>query len=420
MPDIQIPQAEVRRRMRKRVLTVIWGVLILVVLGIVAWFMIPQGPSVSRSDVLTATVHFGDFIVQFRAPGVLRSRDERWITSDVSGTVAAIHVYPGSVVKPDTVLVTLANPQLKTAMVEARARLISTQAHAVSEAAQLSDQMLSLKSAWVTAKAAAKSATMKVKADESLLKERVIARLQMETDHLSAYNARAQTDFIHRRILAFQKNVAAQEGAEQAAIAATQASYAEAVANESALHPHAEMQGLVQTVSVQPGQHVASGEVIARIANAKNLDAVLDVPPDDAGEFADGLPVRILIHTDGRSVVDGKIERISPNVVDGMVPVTVRLTGTLPKGVRPKLAISGMITVTTIPHTLYVERPVGAQPNSRMTVYLLGPSGSTATRIPVRYGIASSNAVQVLSGLQKGARIVVSETRHWASRMRIR
>jgi HlyD family secretion protein len=121
-----------------------------------------------------------------------------------------------------------------------------------------------------------------------------------------------------------------------------------------------------------------------------------------------------------RSVVRGRVVRISPNVVRGVVPVTVRLRGVLPASVRPNLAVSGIVTVARIRHAVYVERPIGAQPQTRGRIFLVDVRDGRAVRRTVRFGVASTDFIQILSGLTPGQRVVVSETRHWRRRMRIR
>ncbi|UEO01199.1 efflux RND transporter periplasmic adaptor subunit [Acidiferrobacter thiooxydans] len=420
MPDIVIPPGEIDRRHRLRILAVMAVVGLIVVSLFVVWRWTPQGPSVSAADILLGTVKAGNFVVRVRAPGELRPRKEQWVTSRVAGTILDANVYPGSVVTPDSVLLTLRNPNLKIAVLKADANLASTKARAATEASHLKGELLALEGRLGSEMAKGQALMMKVRAEKHLYMEHVISRLQFETDQLEARNTKDQARLLEQRIVAFKSDLVAERQSESSAVAAARATLLQAKLDEASLVVRAGISGVVQAFHVDPGQAIAAGTAVARIANPRNLETLLDVGPESARELADGQGVEILIEGNGRSIVRGRITRISPNVVGGVVPVTVRITTPLPPGARPNLAVSGVVTVATIAHAVYVERPVGAQPQTRASVFVVSPGGKRAIRTPVQFGVASTEFIQIVSGLTPGQRVVVSETRHWRTPMRIR
>lgn len=420
MPDIVIPKKEIEQRRRLRVGATLVGVGLLVAFLFAIWERVPEGPSVSVKDILLGTVKTGNLVVRIRAPGELRSRSERWATSPVAGTVVKVNVYPGSTVRPDSVLLTLTNPSLQTTVLKANAELAKTRARAATEMAHLKGEMLALRGHLGSATAGERALIMKVRAETVLYGEHVISRLQFLTDRLNASNAKIQVRFLRQRIAAFESDVAAEHEAESAAVAAARATLEQARFNKASLVLRAGVAGVVEVFQVHPGQALSAGTSVARIAGTQHLQAVLDVGPESAGELADGQHAEIVIEGNSRSVVPGHIVRISPNVVGGVVPVTVHLSAPLPAGVRPHLAVFGVVTVTAIPHAVYVERPVGVEPQTQARVFVVGAAGKRAIRASVQFGMASTQFIQVVSGLTPGQRVVVSETRHWPNAMRIR
>lgn len=420
MPDVAIPLQEIRRRRYRRWL-LLGGLLTLLIVGFfIVWESIPTGPSVSSRDLLLGTVKQGGFLIQIRAPGTLKPRSERWVTSNVGGTVETLLAHPGSIVRVDSPLLKLSNPTLGTQLQKARFALSRAEAEATAQRAQLEDQLYALQGDLASAKAQATSAEMRVRADASLLREAVISRLQYDTDRLNARNDAELVASMGQRIQAFRQNAAAQSQAEQSLVASAHADLQAAEENIQSLEPRAGMNGQVQTVSVQAGQRLAAGAAIARIANASLLDATLAVSPDDAGEIAAGQLVQVLLPNPEEPVLHGKVERISPNVVNGAVLVTVRLQGKMLKGARPQMAVTGIIRVSRMANVLHVERPIGAQPDSKGTVYILSAEGNSANRRSVQFGLASSSGIQILDGLTPGEHVVLSDTAHWGPRMRIR
>ncbi|WP_248884199.1 efflux RND transporter periplasmic adaptor subunit [Acidithiobacillus acidisediminis] len=420
MPDIAIPQKEIQRRKNRRWLLILLFFVLAILSFALLWWFIPNGPSVSRNNLLLGTVQQGKFVVRIRAPGDLKARDERWITSRVGGTIESLLVHPGSEVHPQSPLLRLQDPTLHTRLIQAQSALAQARASAIANASQLEDQLYSLKSTLASARSAATSAKMELEADSSLMKEHVISRLRYETDQLHATDTTRQVRVLQERVAVFQQNIAAQAQGQQAVIASQQASLAAVMADMKALRPTAPMTGIVQDVSVHAGQQIAPGTAIARIANQQSLEAMLAVSPGDAEEISRQLPVQILVPGANAQVIAGRVSRVSPNVVHGSVPVTVELLGTLPKGVRPDLAVTGVIRARSIPHTLYVSRPVGVEPNSVTNVYVLSAQGDRALRREIRVGAASSSSIQVLSGLRPGEQIVLSNTEGWGKSMRVR
>ena len=420
MPDIQIPLRERQASRRKRI--AIWATS--AVLGVAAIFgaiiLLPSGPSVSRRALVIATVHAGMFRVRVQAPGTLKPRGERFVTASVPGTVQLAPVRPGDRVQPGTVLVRLVNPHLQSALVAARSNLADAVATLVSTRAELDNQLLSLQAALATEREQAEAAGLRERAERGLAAEHVVARLDYQKTVLDAANARLQMGLTARRIDAFKANRTAQLQAQAARVAAFQAALAEAHANVAALAIAAGERGVVQNVAVHPGQTLALGGAIARVASLTRLRAALDVAPSEAGEIADGQRVTVRLNDAGETRIAGIVTRVSPSVADGSVRVDVKLPAHPPHGTRPNLAVLGIVDITTIPHTLYVSRPVDARPGSTARVFKLIKGGSRAIPIRVRFGEASNQAIQVLGGLKRGDRIIVSDTGRFAGKPLVR
>jgi HlyD family secretion protein len=414
MPDFQI--SETTRRQRRRSRLFLWcgggGAAALCIAGLLYW--LPNGPTVDSSTLVTAIVQSGIFAVSVQAPGTLKSRDVRYVTAAVPGTVEDVIVQPGDHVQPGSVLLHLANPQLQAAVVAARSALADAQATLVSTQADLDNQLLALQASLSTAQAAAASAALKVQAERGLEAEHVIAELDYQSSILDAADARAQVGLTSRRIAAFRRNQVAQLAAQQTRVAAFQAALDEAAQNVAALTVTAGQPGVVQSVAPQPGQTLALGDPIAQVASVTALKAVLAVAPSDAGEIEAGQSAQIALNNALDTRIDGAVTRVSPSVVDGNVAVDVSLPAQLPDGTRPDLAVLGQVSVTSIPHTIFVTRPVGAAPDSAGEIYELVDGGRKAVQVAVQYGAASATTIQILSGLPPGAEIVVSDTSAFA------
>ena len=102
----------------------------------------PALPSVERSSVWIDTVKEGPLVREVRGLGTLVPEEIRWITTRTDARVEEIVVWPGAVVKPDTVLLILSNAELEQSVLDAGATVKAAEAKLVNLKAQLQSQSL--------------------------------------------------------------------------------------------------------------------------------------------------------------------------------------------------------------------------------------------------------------------------------------
>jgi HlyD family secretion protein len=182
------------------------------------------------------------------------------------------------------------------------------------------------------------------------------------------------------------------------------------------LRVRAGLDGVLQLVPVEVGQQVAPGTNLARVANPSKLKAELKIAETQAKDIIIGQPVSI----DTRNgLVDGRVVRIDPSVQNGTVTVDVTLEGALPKGARPDLTVDGTIELERLTDVLFVGRPALGQEQSTVGVFKLGPDG-TASRTQAKIGRMSVDKVELISGLNAGDQVVLSDMSAWDAYDRVR
>jgi HlyD family secretion protein len=175
--------------------------------------------------------------------------------------------------------------------------------------------------------------------------------------------------------------------------------------------------GVLQQVSVEVGQRVAAGAVLARVAEPTRLKAVLRVNETQAKDVLIGQQVSV----DTRNgMAAGRVARVDPAVQNGTVTVDVTLTGALPSGARPELTVDGTIELERLADVVYMGRAAQAQPDAAITIFRVDPDGSSASRVKVQLGRASVSTIEVRSGLQPGDQVLLSDTSAWDNVDRVR
>jgi HlyD family secretion protein len=173
---------------------------------------------------------------------------------------------------------------------------------------------------------------------------------------------------------------------------------------------------MLQVVPVEVGQQVAPGTNLARVANPRRLRAQVKIAETQAKDIQIGQKA----HIDTRNgIVDGLVARIDPSVQNGTITVDVALTGNLPKGAVPDLSVDGTIELERMADVLYVGRPAFGQEQSTVGLFKLQPGGG-ATRAQVKLGRGSVNAVEIVSGLNVGDQVVLSDMSAWDAFDRVR
>jgi HlyD family secretion protein len=205
--------------------------------------------------------------------------------------------------------------------------------------------------------------------------------------------------------------------AQQAKVDETEALYHLKKSQVDALHVRAGIDGVLQLVPVEVGQHITPGTNLARVADPKKLKAEVKIAETQAKDVTIGQKASI----DTRNgIVGGHVSRIDPSVVNGTVTVDVTIDDPLPNGARPDLSVDGTITLENLKDVLFVGRPVHGQSDSTIGLFKLTEDGSEATRVNVKLGRSSVNTIEIVEGLKVGDKVILSDMSAWDNFDRIR
>ncbi len=164
--------------------------------------------------------------------------------------------------------------------------------------------------------------------------------------------------------------------------------------------------GVIQEMTIQAGQRVHSGDVLAKVAQPRKLMARLQIAETQAKDIVLGQAASI----DTRNgIIAARVSRIDPNVVNGTRTIESRLEGALPPGAVPDLSVDGTVEIERLADILYIGRPVFGQPNAQVGLFRLEAGGLEALRVPVKLGRSSVNTIEVVDGLKAGDQVILSD-----------
>ncbi len=126
--DIQRPASVARNKKIRRIIIAAVALVVIGLITVALSRLKPAAPTVERATVWIDTVKRGPMVRQVRGLGTLVPEEIRWIPAVTDGRVERILVYPGTPVKPDTVILELSNPTQTQALLEAEQQLKAAEA----------------------------------------------------------------------------------------------------------------------------------------------------------------------------------------------------------------------------------------------------------------------------------------------------
>lgn len=403
--DVKRDPAILKAKKRRQAL---WaGVGVLILIGISTWVMRlePAAPTVDANAAWTGKVIRGPLVREVKGSGTLVPEDIRWITATTAGRVERIVLQAGSIVKPESVILELSNPDLKQLVQAAELAWRSSEAALLNRKAQLSTERLQLETSVANAKSDLEQRELQYAADLELNKGGLNSALFLKQSQAAVDRARNTLALEEKRLAMSRESEISQIAPQEADVTRLKAAYELQSRNLADLKVKAGMNGVLQVVPVEVGQQVGGGSNVARVADPSRLKAQIRVSETQTRDVRLG---QTAVVDTRNGTVKGIVARIDPAAQNGTVGVDVTLQGELPQGARPDLSVDGTIELERLDNVLKVQRPSFSQDNATIQLYRVGANGE-AIRVRVKLGRSSVAEVEVVEGLNEGDEVVLSD-----------
>jgi HlyD family secretion protein len=382
------------------------GIAAAAVLALAAWVVtgwLGGGRSFDASRVRIAEVTRGDLVRDISADGRVIAANSPTLYAIAGGTVA-LKVVAGDVVRKGQALAEIDSPELRSKLAQEGSSLASMEAEASraildaqiarSTAGKTVDQAQIERTAAqrdleryqrayeggaVSQNEYAKAQDELKKADIGLAAARKDAGLQGEGAGLDSRNKRLLADRQRAVVVELQRQV-------------------------DALTLRAPFDGQIGQVQIPQGTNVATNAPILSVVDLSVFEVEIKVPESFARDLAIGMPAQI---ASNNAQYAAQVSAVSPEVVNGEVNARLRFAqGKQPPGLRQNQRLSARIVLDTRRNVLMVERGSFLEQDGGRFAYVV--DGSRAQRRPIQTGASSLGAVEIVSGLQPGEKIVVS------------
>ncbi len=377
----------------------------------------PAAPSVDKATTWTDEVKRGPLLIEVHGVGTLVPEDIRWLPAQTDSRVDRIVLHPGALVQPGSVILELTNPELQRELLDAEYQLKAAQADFENLKVQVNSDLLNQKAATAAVRSDYEQAKIQHEVDEKLRAEGIGAEVTAQLSKVKVEQLAIRLQLEEDRTKNTADSAKARLMAQQSHVDQQRALYDLKRSQAEALHVRAGIQGVLQVVPVEVGQHVTPGTNLARVADPKHLKAEIKIAETQAKDVVLGQKASV----DTRNgIVKGQVARIDPSVQNGTVTVDVQFSDPLPYSARPDLSVDGTVEIENLKDVLYVGRPVHGQSDSTIGLFKLVDDGSDAVRVNVKLGKTSVNTVEVLQGLKTGDKVILSDMSAWDAVDRIR
>jgi len=404
---------------------IVYGVATIIILGGVTLGLSrlrPAAPTVDAATLWPDTVKRGPMLREVRGLGTLVPEDIRWIPAQTDSKVDRIVLRPGAIVKPNSVILELSDPQLQRDLLDAQYQLKGAEADLANLKVQVNSELMNQKAAAAAVRSDYEQAKLQHEVDEKLWKEGIGADVTKNLSKVKAEQLAIRLQLEDERTRIAADSAAARLAAQEARVEQQRALYNLKRSQYDALHVRAGINGVLQLVPVEEGQRVTPGQNLARVADPKKLKAEIKIAETQAKDVAIGQKATI----DTRNgVVTGHVSRIDPSVQSGTVTVDAAIDEALPQGARPDLSVDGTIELENLKDVVYVGKPVHGQTDSTIGLFKLTCAScplndNEAVRVNVKLGRSSVNTIEVLDGLKVGDKVILSDMSQYDNVDRIR
>lgn len=396
------PAAKTRRY------TLIGAIALAVVLLLVAlptlgrWLGTERAMSAER--LRFATVERGDLLRDISVQGRIVAAVMPTLYSPVAGTVT-LKTRAGETVKQGDSLAMIDSPELTNELERERATLQELDVEVARQRIASERQQLTTRRTADDAQVTLSAAQREMERAEQAFSKKAMSQVEyqrarddLRTAEIGAAHAGSDAG-LEIKAVRFELQTREHQLARQKLVVADLERRVEE------LHVRSPVNGVVGTIAIADRAVVPANTALMIVVDLSQLEVEIDVPESYADDLGIGMDAEIKY---GSQTFAGKLSAISPEVVESQVTARVRFENGLPAGLRQNQRVSTRVLMEAKPGVLMVQRGPFVDSSGGRYAYVV--DGDIATRRPIEVGSGSLSAIEIVSGLNEGDRIVISGT----------
>lgn len=202
---------------------------------------------------------------------------------------------------------------------------------------------------------------------------------------------------------------ALQQARAQSNLSSNQAAYTRLVADK---------EGVISSITAEPGQVVAAGQTVAQILDNATLEVLIAVPESSIKAFSVGQSTPIHLWSDSAHAYQGQVREISPEANPQTRAFDVRVKF-LNLDDSVKLGMTAMVSLGQ--RQLIKQLPSSAVSQSHQQAFVWSvDTHNTVHKQAIKIGPFNESGIEVASGLNIGQRVVIAGVQSLAEGQQVR
>ena len=239
---------------------------------------------------------------------------------------------------------------------------------------------------------------------KTLYEAGAVSREQLDTNQQQLADAKAVLDALANQL---NGGMAASIQSSQAAAMKAQHTLSAMEKQRDDLVLRAPRGGIIGYRQVEAGNLVQAGQKLLSIVDNSNIYVDCQVAEQDLAAISVNMPVEVMIESLGKKM-SGKVIYISPASDPATLAFTLRIALTTPdESVKSGMFARSVIKALLRENVMVVPKEAVLDKNGKSYVFVL-QEGNTIEQVAVEVGARGDQELEIISGLQDGQRIAVS------------
>jgi HlyD family secretion protein len=163
--------------------------------------------------------------------------------------------------------------------------------------------------------------------------------------------------------------------------------------------------GMVAAITVNEHDPVAANQAILTVINLSSLELEITVPEEYAADVKIGTPLMIGY---GNGEHAAHITAVSPEIVGNQITARAVPDAQWPEGLRQNQRVSARLVFESKKNVLKLPRGAFVEASGGRSAYVV--DGSMATKRAITLGSVGASEVEIISGLHEGDHVILSDT----------
>ena len=184
---------------------------------------------------------------------------------------------------------------------------------------------------------------------------------------------------------------------------------------------HADVAGIVTSVTAEPGQVLSAGQPVIKLAKAGETEIAIDIPEQEAVRLSIGQHADTSLWARPHDSLEGHIREIAGQADAASRTYAVRISvNAPPPSMRLGMTASVSIRVDEESAPMVVPLTAVTEADGSPVVFVVDPVNEVVRKTPVVLDGATDSGIRIASGLQEGDTVVTAGVQFLSDGMQVK